>query len=114
MTVALDVSRRIERDVGSTYRSGMAWNRVNNQFTGTLALTNTTGAAVNGPFQVEFTGLPAGVTLLNATGMRNGVPYITVSTASVAPGAKMTISTVFSNPSKGAIPYTAIISSGSF
>ncbi|WP_426174037.1 ExeM/NucH family extracellular endonuclease [Massilia sp. TWR1-2-2] len=98
----------------SQYRSGMAWNRTNNQFTGTLALTNTTAAAVTGPFNVEFAGLPAGVTLLNATGMRNGVPYITVNTASVAAGAKLTVSTVFSNPSKGAIPYTATISSGSF
>jgi predicted extracellular nuclease len=96
------------------HRSGMAWNRTNGQFTGTLTLTNATTAAVSGPFQVEFTGLPAGVTLLNATGMRNGVPYITVNNASVASGAAMTVSTVFSNPSKGAIPYTAIISSGSF
>ncbi|MET0858816.1 MAG: ExeM/NucH family extracellular endonuclease [Telluria sp.] len=98
----------------SQYRSAMAWNRVNNQFTGTLALTNTTAAAISGPFQVEFAGLPSGVTLLNATGMRNGVPYITVNSASVAPGAKMTVSTVFSNPSKGAIPYTATVSSGTF
>jgi predicted extracellular nuclease len=98
----------------STYRSGLNWNRITGQFSGTLVLTNTTGSTINGPFQVELSGLPSGVTLANATGMHNGVPYITATASSVAPGATVTISTVFNNPTKGVIPYTAIISSGSF
>lgn len=98
----------------TTYRSALAMNRSTGQFSGTITLTNTTGAAINGPFQVEFSGLPNGVTLANASGSHNGAPYITASNASVAPGATVTLSTVFNNPSKGAIPYTATINSGSF
>jgi predicted extracellular nuclease len=98
----------------STYRSALAINRTTGQFSGTVTFTNTSGAAINGPFQVEFSGLPTGVTLANASGSHNGVPYITAGAASVAPGATVTLTTVFNNPSKGAIPYTATIYSGSF
>jgi predicted extracellular nuclease len=98
----------------STYRSALAMNRNTGQFSGTITFTNTSGAAINGPFQVEFSGLPAGVTLANATGSHNGVSYITAGSASVAPGATVTLTTIFNNPSKGAIPYTATIYSGSF
>ncbi|MDB5907772.1 MAG: endonuclease/exonuclease/phosphatase [Massilia sp.] len=98
----------------STYRSALAINRSTGQFSGTVTFTNTNGPAINGPFQIEFNGLPSGVTLANATGSRNGVPYITASNANVAPGATVTLTTVFNNPSKGAIPYTATIYSGSF
>jgi predicted extracellular nuclease len=98
----------------STYRSALAINRSTGQFSGTVTFTNTNGPAINGPFQIEFNDLPSGVTLANATGSRNGVPYITASNANVAPGATVTLTTVFNNPSKGAIPYTATIYSGSF
>lgn len=95
-------------------RSALAMNRVTGKFSGTITLTNTTSAAINGPFQVQLKNLPAGVTLDNATGSREGAPYITVNTTSVAPGAKFTVSLVFTNPGKVAISYTHGIFSGSF
>jgi hypothetical protein len=97
----------------SVQRSALVSNRTT-QVTGSVAITNTSGAPVTGPLQVEFTNLPAGVTLVNATGTHNGVPYITVSASSIAAGATSTISLVFNNPTKGAIPYIPVISSGTF
>jgi predicted extracellular nuclease len=96
------------------YRSGLALNRATGQYSGTFNFTNKTGAAINGPFQVELAGLPSGVTLANASGTHNGVPYITASSNSIAPGATVTLTTVFNNPSKVGINYSATVYSGSF
>ena len=98
----------------SVLRSGLVLNRVTGKYSGSVTLTNTSGAPVNGPFQVRIDGLPAGVTLDNASGMHNGAPYITVSNASVAAGAKMSVSLVFSNPNKVGISYTPATFSGTF
>jgi pectate lyase len=95
-------------------RSGLSWNRVTNKYSGSITLNNTSGAAVNGPIQLVLAGLPAGVTLDNASGMRNGSPYVTVAAASIAPGASVTVPLTWSNPSKLAIGYTNSIHIGIF
>ena len=95
-------------------RSALALNRITGKFSGTITLTNTSGSAITGPFQVQLKDLPAGVSLDNATGTKDGAPYITVSNASVAPGAKFTVSLVFTNPNKVAMSYTHTIYSGTF
>ncbi|QYF95872.1 ExeM/NucH family extracellular endonuclease [Massilia sp. PAMC28688] len=95
-------------------RSALALNRLTGKFSGTITLTNTTSAAISGPFQVQLKDLPAGITLDNATGSKDGAPYITVNNASVAPGAKFTVSLVFSNPRKVPMSYTHTIYSGTF
>jgi hypothetical protein len=94
-------------------RSGLALNRSTGQYSGTFKFTNTTGATIDGPFHVALAGLPAGVTLANASGTRNGVPYIT-SSGAIAPGASVTVTTLFNNPSKVGINYSATIYAGSF
>ena len=116
VVVSLNLAPTFADITGSfgVYRSALAMNRSTGQFSGTVTFTNTTGATISGPFQVEFKGLPTGVVLANATGSHNGVPYLTASNVSVAPGATITLTTIFNNPSKGAIPYTAAIYSGSF
>ncbi|CDG84590.1 ExeM/NucH family extracellular endonuclease [Janthinobacterium agaricidamnosum] len=98
----------------SLLSSGLALNRVTQQYTGTVSLTNRGKQALNGPFQVRFDGLPAGVTLLNANGSNAGAAYLTVNLASLAPGATLSLPVSFSNPSKVAISYGAKIFSGNF
>ncbi|WP_426193659.1 ExeM/NucH family extracellular endonuclease [Massilia sp. DWR3-1-1] len=98
----------------STYRTALTTTRGSSIFTGAITLTNTSGAAVAGPLQVELRGLPAGVSVTNASGSRNGVPYITVPGASIAAGAAVNVSLVFSNPAKVTMTYTTAISSGTF
>jgi len=95
-------------------RSGLTWNRVTNKYSGSITLTNRSGAAVSGPVQLVLAGLPGGVTLDNASGLRNGSPYITVKTASIAAGASVTVPLSYSNPAKLAISYTNAIHTGIF
>ncbi len=95
-------------------RSGLLTNRVTGQKSGTITLTNTSGAAISGPFQVQFTDLNAGVTLDNATGTMGGLYYLTVNNASVAAGAKVTFSVLFTNPNRTNFSYTNKIFRGNY
>jgi hypothetical protein len=98
----------------SVARSGYVINRATLQYSGTLSITNTSGATINGPVQIDLSGLPAGVTLLNASGTHNGVPYVTASAGPIAAGATVSVNTTFSNPNKVAITYTTTINSGTY
>lgn len=98
----------------SIMRNGLAVNRITGKYSGTLSFTNKTAAPISGPFQVVFNGLTAGVTLDNKSGVQGGYPYLTVSNGTIAPGATVTVSMTFSNPSRAVVAYTPQIISGSF
>jgi len=95
-------------------RSGLLTNRVTGQKSGTITLTNTSGAAISGPFQVQFTDLSAGTTLDNATGKMGGLYYLTVNSASLAAGAKLTFSVLFTNANRSNFSYTNKIFRGNY
>jgi hypothetical protein len=95
-------------------RSGLTWNRITNKYNASITLTNTSGATLAGPFQLVFNNLTAGVTLDNATGMRDGAPYIAITGTSIAAGASFTVPLAYSNPNKAAIGYTNSIFIGTF
>jgi hypothetical protein len=98
----------------TTTASGLAYSRVGQTFNGTVTLINAGSAALNGPLQVLFTGLAAGVTLTNETGNLSGTPYLTVPvTDGLAPGQSVTVSVQFKNPSNATINFTPAIYSGS-
>jgi len=86
-------------------QSGLTMNRFTQKYSGTVTITNTTQQTITGPLQFTLEGLSAGVTLDNATGIRDGVPYITLPAAELAPGQSVTLTTTFSNPSRLAIGY---------
>jgi len=94
-------------------RGVLTLNRTTGKFVGPITITNTSSAALAGPLHYRLDGLTAGVTLDNASGSVNGVPYITLP-SSLAPGASVTLTTTFTNPAKVAIGYTATLLSGSF
>lgn len=94
--------------------SGPTFNRTTKKYSGKATFTNKTGATITGPFHVTFGGLPAGVTLDNASGQHNGVPYITATADSVAPGATVTVSMTFTNPAKAGISFSNAVYSGEF
>ena len=116
VTITLNLTGTVTfTDVSGSFsvaRSGYLINRATLQYSGTLSITNTSGATINGPVQIDLAGLPAGVTLLNASGTHNGVPYVTASTGPIAAGATVTVNTTFSNPNKVAITYSTAINSG--
>lgn len=98
----------------STTASGLAYSRVSQTFNGTVTLRNISGSAISGPLQIVFFGIPANVTLLNATANLSGTPYLTVpSVASLAPGQSTTVNVQFKNPSNGMLNLTPVIYSGS-
>ena len=94
--------------------SGLVFNRATQQFTGTVTVTNTGTETLNGPFQVVLNELSTGVTLANASGTRNGAPYITSTATNLAPGKSITVSVKFSNPNKVTVRYTTNVFSGNF
>jgi hypothetical protein len=98
----------------ATTASGLAYSRVSETFNGTVTLTNIGSSAISGPLQILFTGMPAGVTLANATSNLSGTPYMTVSTAAdLTPGQSVTVNVQFSNPSNATINLAPAIYSGS-
>jgi hypothetical protein len=79
-----------------------------------VTLSNISSSAVSGPVQILFMGMPANVTLVNATGNLSGTPYLTVPAGGgLAPGQSATVSVQFKNPSNATINFTPAIYSGS-
>jgi hypothetical protein len=91
---------------------GPAYNRTTQKFSVTYTLTNKTAATISGPVSVEFGGLTSGVSIDTASGTHNGAPYVTFANGAVAVGQAVTVTVIFSNPSKGPIGFTANIYSG--
>ncbi|WP_342118541.1 ExeM/NucH family extracellular endonuclease [Pseudoduganella sp. OTU4001] len=94
-------------------RAGLVQSRGSSVATGNVWVTNNSGAALAGPVHYLVPGLPAGVTLANASGAVNGVPYITVA-PSLAAGAQVAFQVKFNNPAKAAINYVPQVLTGSF
>jgi len=95
-------------------KSGLVYNRATKLFGGTVTLTNTGTVSITGQLQVTFTGLPAGVTLSNATGSdSNGDPYLLVNVGTLAAGKTFTFSVYFSDPNNVLISYLLQITQAS-
>ena len=97
-----------------TAASGLVFARASGKWTGTLSITNTAATALTGPLQIALKGLPAGVTLFNASGSQSGAPYITAAVSSLAPGATITVPVSFTKTGTAAITYTTTVYSGNF
>jgi hypothetical protein len=98
----------------STTASGLAYSRVTHTFNGTVTIKNTGASAINGPFQIVFSSLTSGVTLVNATDSFKGSPFLTIpAVVSLAPGQSATVSVQFSDPSSARINFTPITYIGS-
>jgi hypothetical protein len=102
-----DVTDSVKIGVG-----GFTLNRVTGKFSGKVTVTNMSATVLNGPLHFVMKGLPSELTLDNATGVRNGVPYLTLPQTSIAPGAVVTFTTTFTNPAKRSITYTPQLVSG--
>lgn len=92
----------------------LGYNRVTGKFVGSVAITNTSGAALSGPLQYVLRGLPAGVTLDNKSGEVDGAPYVTLPGTALAPGATVKVALTFTNPSRTNITFTSALYAGTF
>jgi hypothetical protein len=98
----------------STTASGLAYSRVSQTFNGTVTIKNLGSSSINGPLQILLTGLPANVTLVNASGSLSGFPYLTIPAAGgLAPGHSVSASVEFKNPTNAAISLAPVMFSGS-
>ena len=95
-------------------QSGLTYNRFTLKYTGTVSFTNNTSDTLVGPLQFRLDGLSSGVTLDNKTGDKDGASYITLPSANLQPGATVSVTTTFSNPSKLSISYTPKLISGKY
>jgi hypothetical protein len=96
----------------SVNKSGLVYNRGTQLFGGTITITNTGTTDLIGILEFEVAGLPAGVTLANATGIApDGNPYISINlgTGALVPGQSITFTVLFSDPTKVSFVYGFLI-----
>ncbi|MGH9805995.1 MAG: hypothetical protein ACRD9W_01815 [Terriglobia bacterium] len=95
--------------------SGLAYSRISKRYSGTVTITNTSGAAVIGPLQLTLGNLSAGATLTNANGVGPNGPYVTaLSNGSLAPGASVTATIRIAAPQTTSPMFTPQVFSGNF
>jgi hypothetical protein len=82
-------------------------------------VTNTSSTTYNGPVSLVITGLPPGVTLLNASGtvasgQYAGDPYIRLvgANGSFKPGEKILVPLIFYANGRKTFTYTAVVVQG--
>lgn len=105
---ATDVSAQVV-----TSSTALVLNRTTQAFNGYITIVNRGAAALAGPLQLQLADLPAGVTLVNASGTHAGQPYVTLA-AGLAPGASVTVPLSFADPSHVAVHYVPLVYSGNF
>ena len=91
--------------------SGLAFSRVTQLSTGTVTVTNNSGATMAGPIHVVMDNLTAGVTASGPDGTTDGKPYVS-SPGGLAAGQSVTLTLKFTNPSRGAITFAPRVYSG--
>ena len=95
--------------------SGLVFSRVTQTFNGTLTITNTGTQTIPGPIQLVLNNLPLGVTVINASGLTNGSPFLTIpGAASLGPGKSASVSVHFHDPLNLTISAHVLVYSGNF
>ncbi len=111
---AVDISSQV-----TVTRGGFLLNHATGQFSQVVSLKNSTGAAISGPIALLLENLSSDAALANASGSSTcaspGSPYIVVPLGagnSLAAGASMNVTLQFTDPSRGAITYSAAVVAG--
>jgi RHS repeat-associated protein len=110
-----DVTNRTSVRLGSFQWVAGSNSKSKYNYLETVTVTNTSGATLAGPICLELVGL-TGATLYNASGTSKIVnpksPYLLLSSASLLPGASLTVTLDFYDP-PGTLPmYTTRVISG--
>lgn len=93
---------------------GVIYNQLQRRFTAAINLRNIGAEAIAGPLNLVIEGLPEGVTLLNASGVKEVGPYVTVPTgSSLDGGASFTFVVEFVNPTGRDITFRPRLFTGS-
>ena len=101
----------------SSTRSGFSYNFGTRRFVQTVKLTNVSNAAIAGPINLVLDNLSGNATLFQPAGTTRcavplGSPFATAP-GPLAPGATLSFSLQFVNPTKATITYTPRVLAGS-
>ncbi|HLK70146.1 MAG TPA: lamin tail domain-containing protein [Bryobacteraceae bacterium] len=95
--------------------TGLSFNRLTKQYTGTVTITNTSASALTAPLQLVLSNLTAGDVLANATGIAPAGQYVTaLPSGSLAPGASVQVTVRITGPQSTSPTYTPLVFSGTF
>jgi hypothetical protein len=104
----------------SGFGVGFQYNPISHQYARTLTLTNNGATAIPGPLALVISGLSTNASLLNPSGttaagctLAAGTPYVSVPTASLAPGGAVKVTLYFADPSRAAITFSTSVTAGS-
>ena len=86
-------------------KSGLVYNAGSKIYTGQITLSNNGTVALTAPLKIVLEGLPAGVTVVNASGSYYNQPYLKL-TGSLAPGGSQSVTVQFKSTTNAAITYT--------
>jgi hypothetical protein len=104
----VSISTPVSLQLGVT-TSGFVYSRAAKSYSGTMTLTNTGQTPIREQVFVSFTGLPTGVTVINASGTNNGSPYIAIDLAGdLDPGESISFPVLFNNPANAKINFTPV------
>ncbi len=114
LTLPPSASGTVPSNQVSTTASGLVYSRASQTFNTTVTIKNIGTGVIQGPLQLVFASLTAGVTVANSTGTFTGLGYVTVPlSGSLAPGQAATIAVRFKNPAGATINFTPIVYTGS-
>lgn len=95
----------------SLVKSGLTYNAGSKLYTAQITVKNTGTVPLQAPLKVVIEGLPASVTVVNASGAYYGKPYLKL-TGALAPGSSTTVQVQFKNSAATAISYAPVAYSG--
>ncbi len=103
--------------IASIVRSGFSYQFSNGHFLQTATVTNTSTSSIPGPLSVLVQHLSSNATLANSTaattcGAGGSFVNVPMSTPYLAPGASVSVTLNFGNPSRAGITYTPSVSRG--
>jgi hypothetical protein len=95
--------------------SGLAYSRISKQYSGTVTITNTSGAALPAPLELVLSNLSGGATLANANGISPNGPYVTaLASGSLASGGSVMATIRITGPQTSSPTFTPLVFSGNF
>lgn len=103
-SLATNITAQVSAATGS-----FAYNRATKLYSGKVTITNAGANPIGGQLIVSLANLASGVTLTNATGSDNGVPFIkTALSSDLNPGDSIAIPLTFSNASNARITFSPL------
>jgi hypothetical protein len=88
------------------------YSRASKTFNTTYTVKNIGTKTIAGPVSLVLSGLPAGVTVSNASGTYLGNPFLALGSGTLTAGASITVPVQISDPANASLQPTSSVYSG--